>query len=256
LQSGNKTQWLTLVWLLIKRDLTIRYRGSVLGYLWSMLNPLLTMAVMTMVFSYAMRVQMEHYPIYILSGLLCWNMFAQSTNQGVNAIVSNASLLKKVNVPSWVFPTAVIGSAMVHSCFAFVPYGIIALVTGFKFRLGLIQLPFVLIFFFIFIEGIVLTLSALNVFFRDVAHVLEPVLQLGFYGSPVLYSIESLPERFRFVVNLNPITHFLDGFRSALYMSPLLTPVDWAQMLLIASISIAVGAAIFGKSRHRFLYYI
>lgn len=214
------------------------------------------MAVLTMVFSYAMRVKMENYAIYILSGLLCWNMFAQSANLGVNSIVNNSSLLRKVSVPSWVFPTAVIGSAVTHSCFAFVPYVFIAIATGFHFQWGMLQLPFVLMIFFLFIEGVVLTLSALNVFFRDVAHVLEPVLQLVFYCSPVLYTLDVLPEKYQIIIKLNPITHFLHGFRSSLYSESVLDLKEWGIMVLLALISLALGTGIFRKTRDRFLYYI
>ncbi len=254
--NKKQTQWYSLVILLIKRDLKVRYRSSFLGYLWSMLNPLLTMAVLTVVFSYAMRVQMEHYAIYILSGLLCWNMFAQSAQLGVNAIVDNASLLKKVSVPHWVFPTATIGSAAVHSFFALVPYFVIALAVGFEFHWGFLQLPFVVLLFFIFIEGIVLTLSTLNVFFRDVGHVLDPILQLVFYGSPVLYPLSVLPEKFQMIIQLNPITHFLEGFRSSLYSSPPLNLETWGILIALAFISFLIGSVSFTRSKDAFLYYI
>ena len=248
--------WLELVELLIRRDLKIRYRSSVLGYLWSMLNPLLMMLILTAVFSHAMKVTSEHFSVYLISGILCWNIFSQSVNLGTNSFVVNASLLKKVRVPSWVFPTATIGSACVHGAFAFLPYVGIALATGFKFSWTLLQLPFVFVLFFIFLEGVVLTTSTLNVFFRDVGHVMEPVLQILFYASPVLYMPDVLPEQYRTFLYFNPMFYFLNGFRSSLYSTGPLGLQDWMTLAAIAALSITVGSLTYERLRRRFLYHV
>ena len=156
-------RWIYIVKILVKRDLKIRYRNSILGYAWSMLNPLLMMTVITIVFSTAFRGgKIPHYPIYILSGLICWNMFAQSTMGGVNGIVHNAPLLKKVKVPSWVFPTSIIGSASLNVLFSLAPYVAIAYAVGLPFPVNIWQLIPLFIIFFIFIEGVVLILSAMT----------------------------------------------------------------------------------------------
>lgn len=254
--NNEIAKWFNLLILLIQRDLKIRYRGSFFGYLWSMLNPLLFMIVLTIVFSKAMRIQMENYPLYVLSGLVFWNVFAQSVNLGVNAFVDNASLLKKVSVPSWVFPTAVIGSAVVHGCLALVPYSIIALFMGLHFSWALIQIVLAMIVMVAFIEGIVLTLSSLNVFFRDIKHVLEPVLQLVFYLSPILYPVEAIPEEYKFMIKLNPITYFLESFRGSLYSADFLDLKIWGLLLLLSLLSLFVGFYTYGKTKDRFLYYV
>jgi ABC-2 type transport system permease protein len=248
--------WVQLITLLIKRDLKVRYKSSVLGYIWSMLNPLLFMSVLTFVFTHAMRVQMDYYPLYILSGLLCWNIFAQSANLGALSLIDNASLLKKVSVPSWVFPTAVLGSAALHSCLAFLPFVLIALFMGFKFSICLVQLPLVLIIYFLFIEGVILVLGSLNVFFRDIAHVLEPVLQLIFYMSPILYPLSIIPEHYKFILLLNPMYYFLHAFRAGIYTHTWLSIIDWLTILGLSIISISAGLFVFHKSKNRILYYI
>lgn len=249
-------QWATLVSLLVKRDLKIRYRNSVLGYAWSMMNPLLMMTVLSIVFSHAMRVDVPHYPLFILSGLLCWNLFSQSASNGVNGIVANASLLKKVKVPSWVFPTATIGSACIHVCLALIPYFIIALVLGLSFGWQVVQLPFVFLVYFLFIEGVVLVLGSLNVFFRDVAHVLEPVLQLVFYASPILYPIGVVPEKYHIFIRLNPIYHFVKAFRASLYDFATISLGEWGVMIGAAALSFLVGLVVYRSSEDRFLYHI
>lgn len=249
-------QWLDLVLLLIKRDLKIRYRNSVLGYLWSMLNPLLMMSILTVAFSHYMRTSLQHYPLYILSGLLCWNMTSQSTTNGVGSIINNASLLKKVRVPSWVFPAATIGSATVHMCLALVPYFLLALVLGHSLTGWFLQLPLVLALLFIFILGVVLTLGTLNVFFRDVSHVIDPVLQLVFYATPIIYPLTSVPEKYRVFLQLNPLYYFEAGFRSALYEGVCIAPGEWGVMVLLSLVSLGLGWLVYSKSEDRFLYHL
>lgn len=248
--------WLELVGLLVRRDLKIRYRASFLGYLWSMLNPLFMMLILTVVFSHAMKITVEHFSVYLISGILCWNMFSQSINLGTNSFVANAALLKKVPVPSWVFPTATIGSACVHGAFAFLPYIGIALYSGFGFDWTILQLPFVFVLFFFFLEGLVLTTGTLNVFFRDVGHVIEPVLQILFYASPVLYLPEILPEGYRTLLQFNPMYHFLKGFRSALYSTGPLSLADWTILGALAITSITIGSMTYERLRRRFLYHL
>lgn len=248
--------WLTLIQLLIKRELKIRYRSSFFGYLWSMLNPLLTMLVLTAVFSYAMRVQLPNYPIYLLSGILCWNVFNQSVMNGVGGIVGNAPLLKKVRVPSWVFPTATIGSAYVHMILALAPFAIISIAMGVYPNWSTLQFPLVLILFFIFIEGVVLLLSSLNVFFRDIGHVLEPILQLGFYASPILYPLEVVPPHFQIFIKMNPMYYFLEGFRFSIYDPQTIPVLTWALMTVVSVVSIGLGVIVYKKCEHRFLYHI
>ncbi len=249
-------QWASLVSLLVKRELKIRYRDSVLGYLWSMMNPLLMMTILSVVFSHAMRVDMHHYPLYILSGLLCWNLFQHSAGNGVNGILHNASLLKKVKVPSWVFPTATIASASLHTLLALIPFFIIALVLQLPMGWQVVQLPLVFVIYFLFIEGVVLALSSLNVFFRDVGHVIDPVLQITFYATPILYPSSLVPEQYRTFLQLNPIVHFAGAFRSSLYDFTVITAGEWGIMLLCCAVSLTVGLVIYKRSEDRFLYYI
>ena len=250
------SHWVSLVELLVKRDLKVRYRGSFLGYIWSMLNPLLMMSVLTIVFSYAMRVKIENYAGYVLSGLVVWNLFAQSLGLGVNCFVDNASLLKKVKVPAWVFPTAVIGSASIHAMLALIPYLLIAQLLGVGLSWSLIQFPLVFLLFFVFMEGLVLVLGSMNVFFRDVAHVIDPVLQVVFYATPIIYPMSLVPEKFRDILELNPILHFIDGFRASIFDGQFISGQSWAILALLSFVSVSLGALVFGKNRDKFLYYV
>jgi ABC-type polysaccharide/polyol phosphate export permease len=248
--------WHSVVFLLIARDFKVRYRASFFGYLWSMLNPLLMMAVLSLVFSFALKQDIPRYPAFILSGLVFWNLFSQSIHLGKNCFLDNASLLKKVKVPAWVFPTAVIGSSFVHAGLALIPYFGIAGFLGVTFNIALLQVPALLILYFIFIEGIVLALGSLNVFFRDLGHMTEPILQIAFYATPIIYPVSALPPKYQWVMQFNPLAHYIEGFRASLFEGSLLSSMTWLKIIAIAFFSFVAGQIVFKSTRNRFLYYI
>jgi ABC-type polysaccharide/polyol phosphate export permease len=239
---------------MVKRDLKVRYRGSLLGYAWSMLNPLLSMTVLAAIFSHVVRIDTASYPLYVLSGLIAWNMFAQSVGAGVNSIINNSFILRKVAVPSWVFPTASISSAALNSVLALVPYLIISLIMRHPLTMTFIQLPIILMLYILFIHGIVMVLSSLNVLFRDIGHVVEPVLQIVFYGSPVLYAPSVIPEKIRNLLVLNPISHFIEAVRAALYNGQWLTLQQLLLLTMLAVVSPLLGRLVYQKTRNNFIY--
>jgi len=239
---------------MVKRDLKVRYRGSMLGYAWSMLNPLLSMTILAAIFSHVVKIETEHYPLYVLSGLIAWNMFAQSVGAGVHSIVNNSFILRKVAVPSWVFPTASISSAVVNSVLALLPYGLISLFLKHPLSLTLIQLPLIFVLYFLFIHGVVMILSSLNVLFRDVGHVVEPVLQILFYGSPVLYATNVVPEKIRELLILNPVAHFIEAVRAALYSGQWLSAQQLFILTLLALLSPLLGRLVYQRTRDGFIY--
>ena len=239
---------------MVKRDLKVRYRGSLLGYAWSMLNPLLSMTVLATIFSHVVKIDTASYPLYVLSGLITWNMFSQSIGAGVNSIINNSFILRKVAVPSWVFPTASISSAALNSVLALVPYVLISLVLRHPITLAFIQLPVIFILYFLFIHGLVMILSSLNVIFRDVGHVVEPVLQIIFYGSPVLYAPSVIPEKIRSLLVFNPISHYIEAVRAALYTGEWISAQNLLVLLMLAVVSPALGRLVYQRTRDNFIY--
>ena len=248
--------WLSFIGLLVKRDLKIRYRESVLGYLWSMLNPLLTMTILTLVVGKALRLEQPHYPVYVLSGLLCWNLFSQGVATGVHSVVNNGMLLRKVKVPALVFPTASISSAAVNMLLSFLPFFAVSRFVGQPLSIKVLQvLPVVVVYFF-FIEGIVLFLSSVNVFFRDVGHVIENVLQILFYATPIMYPVRLLPDSYRFLIEMNPVYFYVKGFRAALYENQFIALSEWCVMFGTAALIFTVGYWQFRRVEQRFHYYL
>ena len=232
-----------LLWLLIGRELKVKYRNSVLGYLWSMLNPLLFMTIITIVFSRLIK-GVEHYELYVLTGILFWNMTSMSIIGATNSLVNNSGLLRKVRVPYWIFVVVPIGAAAVNCALAFAPYAVIVLVKGASLQPQIIWAPFVIGLYAIFLAGIGSILATLNVYFRDVGHVIEPILQLGFYATPIIYDRQNpaFPEWARELLRLNPLVHFLDLFRSALFSFEFFS----LSSLLVAVCSTVVGLAVSG----------
>ncbi|NBW83131.1 ABC transporter permease, partial [bacterium] len=196
--------WFHLISLMVKRDLKVRYRDSLLGYAWSMLNPLLSMVVLATIFSNVVRVETKSYPLFVLSGIICWNLFSQGLSSGVHSIVNNSFILRKVAVPSWVFPTASLSSAALNAGLALVPYLLISLWLENPPALCSVQLPFLFVLFYLFSHGVVMILSSLNVLFRDIGHAIDPILQILFYGTPILYKLDTMPEKVQIFMKINP----------------------------------------------------
>ena len=248
---------LRLFSLLVRRDLKIKYRGSFLGYLWSMLNPLLFMMVLTLVFSKLVR-GVEYYELYVLSGILFWNMTSFTLISGTHSFVSNAPLLRKIRLPFWLFALVPLGTAGVNLLLALIPYTAIVLWQGLDIPATIFFAPFVVLIYGLFLAGVSLLLATANTFFRDVAHVIEPVLQLTFYATPVIYTLDNpaVPESVRQLLSLNPTSVFLDLFRSTVYAPQ--SPESW-QILYAAlalCISCVAGGLTYKLNRNALAYRI
>ena len=229
--------YLQLVNFLIRRELKVKYRGTILGYLWSMLNPLLTMTVISLVFSRLMR-GIPDYNIFVLSGLLIWNVALGTIISGTNSIVANTHLLRKVKMPIWVFPLVSLGSSLTNFLLSLLPFAVVFAFSDRSLDLQILLVPILIIMFALFLTGISLTLATLNVFFRDISHVLDPVLTLVFYATPIIYDRHSdiIPEKIAKILGYNPFTHYIETIRACLYGS--------SEPPSLESIAITVGLAI------------
>jgi ABC-2 type transport system permease protein len=254
--SSHIRTWTDLIFLLVTRDLRVRYRGSFLGYLWSMMNPMLYMGILTFVFSHLMKVQIEHFAAFVLSGIMTWNMFSQSLSLGVNSIVANGSLLRKVKVPAALFPAASVLSVLVNFILALGPYLIVSIFIGVSITPWIFFLPVLLIPYVVFIYGIALFLGTLNVKFRDIGHVTEPLLLMVFYGSPIIYQTSQLPESYQVYAALNPISQFLEQIRSVMFFGKAPQLLGFSMMCSLALLSLAIGLLTYKLNRNRFIYHL
>ena len=245
----------SLITLLIRRELKVKYRGSILGYLWSMLNPLFFMLIISFVFSKLMR-GIENYDMFVLSGILFWNMTQHAIMGGTSSFVGNSGLLLKVKTPIWIYAVVPLGSALTNFVLALVPYLLFLLIKGIPVPLAILFLPFLLVLYSLFLTGIALTLSTMNVFFRDVAHVMESVIQLLFYATLIIYDRRNpmIPENIKEILGLNPLTRFVEFFRDVLFKT---TEFDFRILLILvfaSLISLAVGAITYKKNRTKIAF--
>ncbi len=224
---GELLRYRELVRNLVIRDLKARYKNSVLGFLWSLLNPLLMMVVFTVVFTVMLPNNVPNYPVFVLCALLPWNWFSGSINGGLNSIVGNANLVKKVYFPREALPLSVVLAQGVNFLLALPALFAMMLVFRIEFTAWILLLPLIMLVQLIFTLGIALLVAALNVFFRDTGVIMEVLLQAWFFLTPVVYDIMVLPEskmilghevdvrRAAFI--LNPMASIIANYRVILY---------------------------------------
>lgn len=245
-----------LVWYLVGRDLKVRYRRSAIGFLWTMLQPLLTMLVLTVVFSNIFRFEIPNFPVYALSGILFWNFFAQSILASMNSLKANAGLLKKLPLPKAVFPVATVISGLVNLLFALVPLFGILVFTGHPLRPALLFLPISILLAGLFTLGAGLLLSPFAAFFSDVVELVTVVLTLGMYLTPVFYPKEIVPQAFLAVVRYNPIRSVLEVFRDPIYFGKIPPLSHLGVTVAITAVALLIGIVVFRKTSDRIAFYV
>lgn len=246
-----------LIWTLVQRDLKVRYKRSAIGFLWTMLQPLLMLTVLNLVFSQIFRFDLRNYPVYALAGILFWNFFQQTITSSMNSLNANANILKKLPVPLAVFPIATVISGLVNLLFAFVPLFGILLWTGHPITPALAFLPVAIAIAVVFTLGAGLILSPLAVLFSDVVEFVTVVMTLLFYMTPVIYP-KSIVEgtRFFWVVRFNPVRSILEVFRDPIYFGKVPPADHLALATVIAVAALCIGIVSFRKSTDRIPFYI
>jgi ABC-2 type transport system permease protein len=245
-----------LIWELAIKELRVRYKRSLLGFFWALLHPLLMMVVLSVVFSQVMRVPVPHYSIFLISALLPWTFFSQALSYSVESIVANGELLKKVYVPKSVFPLSAVLANIINFLLSLVPLVGLLLVLRFPFHWTWVYLPVPLLGLLLFTIGFGLFFAAANVFFRDLSHILQVLLAAWFYLSPVIYSAEFIPSRYRPVARLNPMSYSLDGFRDAIYYGRIPAWQSTALTLAIGVVALWIGYAFFRRVQHTLVLYV
>ncbi|MBV8201809.1 MAG: ABC transporter permease [Acidobacteria bacterium] len=245
-----------LVLTLVARELKVRYRRSVIGFLWTMLQPLLMMLVFYVVFSELFRFQMAHYPVYALAGILFWNFFSQSIVASMNSLRGNAVLLQKLPVPKAVFPLATVISGVVNLGFALVPTLLIVWLFEGSLSPALLFLPVSILLAALFTLGAGLLLSPLAVFFSDVVELIGVLLTVLMYLTPIFYPKEILPAKVRWVVRFNPVRSILEVFRDPIQNGKVPPLTHLAVCVGIAALALVIGGIAFRRSSDRIPFYV
>ena len=246
-----------LIWTLVIRELKVRYRRSAIGFLWTMLQPLLTLLVLQMVFSALFRFDIQSYPVYALAGIVFWNFFSQSIIASMNSLKAHAGILQKLPVPLDIFPITAVASGVVNLVFALVPLFAIVLITGHPLHVSMIFIPVAIAVAALFTLGAGYLLSPLAVFFSDVIELVTVLLTLLFYMTPIFWPLEIVQGRkFYWVLHYNPLRSILEVFRDPIYHNkfPPLTHFSFA--LVVSIVLFIIGYKAFRRSADRIPFYV
>lgn len=230
----------------VVRDLKARYKNSVLGFLWSLTNPLLMMVVFTVVFTTLLRNDMPNYQVFILSGLLAWNWCTTSVMGGVFSITGNAHLIKKVYFPRELLPLSTVLSNGVNFLLALIPLVIIATISGRPPSVYYLYLPIVVAVELVFLTGLALFFGCLNVYFRDTEPIMDVMMLAWFFLTPVMYSVENLSQQYsRLIYILNPMASILSTYRLIFYYHAPPAPDFLLRMTVQALVVFVIGYVFF-----------
>lgn len=236
----------------VKKEIRGKYKGSFLGILWSFINPLLQTIVYTIVFSIIMKSTMENYLIYVVTGIIPWNFFLTTMVQGMTTVKANAGIIKKVYFPREILPISVVLSGLVNFFISCIIIVLFCIFSGVGISWHIIIVPFVAILQFLFILGLVFALSAINVYIQDTEYIVQFVLNMAFYATPILYLPSVLPSLFQQILNLNPMTHILVAYRDV-FMYHTLPGLKTMVILTIISVLVCfIGYKIFKKLEKKF----
>lgn len=241
---------------LVIRDLKVKYRRSFLGYVWSLLNPLMMMAIMSYVFSYMFRFDIPNYPLYLICGQTLWTFFNESTNMAMYSVIANGSLIRKVYIPKFIFPMSRVLSSFVTMSFSLVAILIVMIVTSVKITPTILLFPLPLLFLLIFCMGIGLILSALSVYFRDIMHLYGVLTMAWMYATPVFYPIEALPADVATVIGFNPMYHFITFFREIVLYGTVPAAHTWIWCIVASLATLVAGMTVFRKLQRNFILYV
>lgn len=236
----------------VQKEIRGRYKNSFLGILWSFLNPLLQIAVYAIIFPLIMKTQQEYYVIFLCVGLIPWTYFTTTITQAASNIIANGNIVKKVYFPREILPISVVTSTTVNfliSCLI-----ILAFVMGYGLGISkyIVFFPLIVLVQYIFSLGVAFIISSVTVYLRDLEHLIGIALQVLFYATPIVYSLETLPEQFRGIMYLNPMAHIITAYRSIFYDQAMPNLQTLGILFAISIVLCVVGYIIFSKLQKGF----
>ena len=253
LQWSEMWRYRELLHFLTVRDIKVRYKQTVLGGLWAILQPFMSMVVFTVFFGMLAKIPSDNipYPIFVYTALLPWLFFSNGISNAGNSVVASSNLISKVYFPRIIIPAASLGSGLLDFFVAFIILIVMMFYYGIYPGWGLFLLPFLMLGVIIATLGIGMMLSALNVAYRDFRYVIPFLVQFWLFATPVIYPASIIPEKWRWLINLNPMAGLITAFRSSL----LNTPILWSDLVISVAVSIAlfiIGIVYFTRMERRF----
>lgn len=241
---------------LVSRDFKTRYKRSVLGVLWSMLNPLLTMCVQYLVFSNLFKWDVDNYAVYLLIGTVTFNFFSEASQAALSSITGSASLITKVYIPTYVFPIAKVLSSCINLSFSTLALYLIIFLQGMSLNVYHLLIPVLYVALILFTCGMGLILSALMVYFRDTQFLYGVVIVLWMYLTPLFYPIDIIPENMMGIYSLNPMYQYVTFFRTLVLDAAMPSLMQFAWCFGYAFLFMGIGFVVFRKLKRNFILYI
>ena len=238
---------------LVSRDVKTKYRRSILGMLWSVLNPLGMMIIMSIVFSQVFRANIENFPVYLMCGQVIFNFFNEASTVAMGSILGNSALIKKVYVPKYLFPMSKICSCFVNLVTSFIALTIVIVATGTPVSWTIVLFFMPIIYIFLFSLGMGLLLSALVVTFRDLQHLYGVLITAWTYLTPIFYPIEMLPGWVRTIVSLNPLTNIIEMLREVVMYGMVPSVLLHVKCIIPCFVVMVLGLWVFYKQQDTFI---
>ena len=254
----NFKKYSFLLQQLISRDFKVKYKRSVLGVLWSLLYPVLNMAVMALVFSNIFKFSTPgvNYLVYVLSGLIMFNYFSEASNLAMGSVVANFPLINKIYIPKYIFPLSKCLFVGINFLLTLIPLYIVIFATGTGVNVYHLLLPYAYICLFVFTLGMGLILSTISVFLRDMFYIYGIVLTLCTYLTPIMYDISLISPKLQFFFKLNPMYHYINFIRRIILYNEMPTLFTFAVCGISALVILIIGLIAFKKNQDKFIYYV
>jgi len=245
-----------LILLMVKHNFITRYRRSVLGILWSVLNPLLTMLIMTLVFSTLFRFEVANFPLYVLSGQLVFGFFSEASSQAMVSITGSGTIIKRIYVPKYIYPLTQVLSGVINIGFALIAFIIVFIFTSQAVSWTVLLIPIPILYTFVFALGIGMLLSSVMVFFRDIGYIYGVGITLWMFLSAIMYPVEILPPRIYHLIHLNPLFHYISFFRDLTLNGTI--PGLWANIICIGFALAALCAGVYAvmSQQDKYILYL
>ena len=241
---------------LVAREFKTRYKRSVLGVFWSVLNPLLMMTVQYIVFSQMFKQNIDNYPVYLLSGTVVFNFFNEAVGQSMNSITGNASLITKVYLPKYVYPVTRVLSSGINLIMSLIPLTIAAIITHEEFTKAYIMAPYILLCVMVFAVGFGMMMASAMTFFRDIGFLWGIISMVWMYLTPLFYPVSIIPEEWRHLYMMNPMVHYVNAIRTIVQNSATPEPMEFIICTTWSLVMFVIGCFVFKKAQDKFVFYI
>ncbi len=245
-----------LLYQLISRNIKTRYKRSALGIVWTMVHPLMMMVVLTLAFANVWKISVPNFAVYVLSGLLLWNFFSQTTNSAMSELLWGSTLLHRIYIPRGIFAASALGTSLVNLALSLPALLAVMLFTGVKLTPALLFVPVAILLTSAFVMGVGLILSTLVVYFADIYEMFQILLMSWFYLQPIMYPISIIPDSLRWLITINPIYHFLVIFRTPIYDGRLPSAQEMGVALAIGAGTLVAGWLIFTRKADELAYRV